>query len=418
MTSTSVTVWAPDDKVCYVKGQVPKAEWDAVKNAVLHVLLPSGQLKTCARHQTFRANDDPKETKHLNDLTVLVFLDEANLLAALSRRYTDNAIYTYMANILIAINPYKDLPLYDIQSWKATKRVKEPHVFDIAQQALTQMNFLDARTLQYQPQSIICCGESGSGKTVSTKQIMRYLCSTGEVKGGTSLITQQVLDANPILEAFGNAKTRRNHNSSRFAKFIKMYFSDTGSAVQAAFTETYLLERSRLVAPPTGERNFHIFYYLAHRRHVQEKFRYLGSENLSAQEAVTQFQDVEQRLRHFQFAEPELSQLWNVCSGLLYLGNIGTAAKEGHQEFTVPPESLPALSAVAKYWGLKEEVLQRFLERRNLYVRQEVVEMKLSVHEAHINRDSIAKTLYVKLFQWLVTRINQTIGQDQQQQQS
>jgi myosin V len=417
MTSSSLTVWAPDEKVAYVKGQVPKVEWDAVKNAVLHVLLPSGQLKTCARQQTFRANDDPVHSKHLNDLTVLVFLDEANLLAALKRRYVDNAIYTYMANILIAINPYKDLPLYDIKAWKAVKHVKEPHVFDIAQQALTQMNFVDARTLQYQPQSIICCGESGSGKTVSTKQIMRYLCDTGDTSSKVG-ITQQVLDANPILEAFGNAKTRRNHNSSRFAKFIKMYFSAAETQVQAAFTETYLLERSRLVAPPVGERNFHIFYYLAHRRHVQEKFRYLGAENISASEAVTQFQDVEQRLRHFQFGETDLSQLWNICSGILYLGNIGAAAKTpSHDEFLVPKDNLPALSALAKYWGLKEDVLQRFLERRNLYVRQEVVEMKMSVHEAHINRDSMAKTFYVKLFQWLVTRINQTIGQVSEEQQ-
>jgi len=404
-----VVVWSPSDASLYAKGTVSKSDWNEKDKKQIQVLMTgNGALQSCHRHLVVRANE---EGQVVDDLTSLAFLDEANLLSALSQRYTQNLIYTYMSNILIAVNPYRELPLYNIERFRTTSRSKDPHVFGIAQQALDQMNRIDSRTLQYQPQSIVCCGESGSGKTVSTKQIMKYLCGEQSTPSHTS-ITEQVLDANPILEAFGNAQTLRNHNSSRFAKFIKMYFRD--KKVMAAFTETYLLERSRLVNVPKGERNFHVFYYLAASKFVQQAFHYLGSAASSLPLASEHFTDLEQRLKHFGFQSNELEQLWNICGGILFLGNIGNAVvSPSHEEFSLDAKSLMSAKEVARLWGLDPLVLRKYLESRNLYVRKEVVQMKMSTHEALVNRDAMSKILYVKLFQWLVDRINQTLfGKD------
>ncbi len=390
----------------YTPGSVRKQDWlDATQDTVpVYVTGQPGPVSV-PRSQVWRRNDDLPLAAS-DDLTRLTYLDEANILATLAARYTQSSIYTSMARILIAINPYRELPLYDITHYQRSRSAgaTAPHVFGVAQQALDQMQRVDPRTLQHQPQSIICCGESGSGKTVSTKQILRYLCQ-GSGAAASHLITQHILDANPVLEAFGNAQTLRNHNSSRFAKFIKLHFD--GQTVQAAHTETYLLERSRLVSPPVGERNFHALYYVAAQRHPKVTFAYLGPTPPPS-DAALQFQTLEQCLQHFRIKGGALDHVWRVVSGLLHLGNV-TVEPDGPTtaEFTMTPTATQWCHKTAKFWGLEANVLQRYLETRNLYVNKEVVNMRLSWHDARVNRDALAKFVYVRLFDWLVQAINQ-----------
>lgn len=402
----TIKVWIlSGDK--YVQGTVSKSQYDSgIK--MLNVVTSAGNSIIVARQEIIRANP---EDLSISDLTSLPFLDEPNLLQALHDRYNQNQIYTYMANVLIAVNPYQTL-----SSSTGDTSKKTPHVCGIAQQALEQLYRVDRKSLKSQPQSIVCCGESGSGKTVSTKQIMQHLCSASNPN-----ITMQILDANPILEAFGNAQTLRNHNSSRFAKFIKMYFSSSQTII-SAFTETYLLERSRVVTPPTGERNFHILHALQREKTPSEKFTYLGGVSGDVKttsgdvkttlgDVKTTLSDLESRLEHFGFKKTDTENLWNLCLGILHLGNV--TAQPGvapHEQFVISPTGKIALDKAALSWKIEPLVLETYLCNRSLVVIKDVVQMKLSIHDTIINRDAMAKLLYLKIFQWLVDRVNRGVS--------
>lgn len=188
----------------------------------------------------------------------MVFLNEGSLLNNIRIRYYQNKIYTYVANILIAVNPYKDIPqLYSAPTIKNYQGKSlgqmPPHVFAVADKAFRDMKVLK------QSQSIIVSGESGAGKTESTKHLLKYLCVNWGAQAGP--IEQKILDANPVLEAFGNAKTTRNNNSSRFGKFMEVHF-DKSLHVAGGHISHYLLEKSRICSPQGDERSYHIFYMM------------------------------------------------------------------------------------------------------------------------------------------------------------
>ncbi|MEQ2256272.1 Unconventional myosin-VI [Ilyodon furcidens] len=206
-------------------------------------------------NQVFPAEDDVN--KHVEDNCSLMYLNEATLLNNVRVRYSKDKIYTYVANILIAVNPYYDIPkLYSAETIKQYQGrslgTLPPHVYAIADKAYRDMKVLKMS------QSIIVSGESGAGKTENTKFVLRYLTTS---YGTGQDIDERIVEANPLLEAFGNAKTVRNNNSSRFGKFVEIHFNEK-NAVVGGFVSHYLLEKSRICTQGSEERNYHIFYRL------------------------------------------------------------------------------------------------------------------------------------------------------------
>lgn len=246
-------VWAPDTVHGFRLGRIV----DIGEDTVTVQLVEDGRQQITASYDSVYPSEED-ETKNVEDNCALMYLNEATLLHNIKLRYRKDLIYTYVANILIAVNPYFEIAnLYNMDTIKKYQGkslgVLPPHVFAIADKS-----FRDLRALK-QSQSIIVSGESGAGKTESTKYILRYLCETWGSHAGP--IEQRILDANPVLESFGNAKTLRNNNSSRFGKFIEIHFNGK-FAVVGGHISHYLLEKSRICGQSKGERSYHIFYQL------------------------------------------------------------------------------------------------------------------------------------------------------------
>uniref|UniRef100_A0A8C3GAK7 Unconventional myosin-VI n=1 Tax=Cyclopterus lumpus TaxID=8103 RepID=A0A8C3GAK7_CYCLU len=245
-------VWAPHPADGFQLGMIVDIGADAL---TIEPLNQKGKTFLASMSQVFPAEDDVN--KHVDDNCSLMYLNEATLLNNVRVRYNKDHIYTYVANILIAVNPYYDiLKLYGLDAIKSYKGKSlgtlPPHVYAIADKAYRDMKVLKMS------QSIIVSGESGAGKTENTKFVLRYLTTT---YGSGQDIDERIVEANPLLEAFGNAKTVRNNNSSRFGKFVEIHFNEK-NAVVGGFVSHYLLEKSRICMQSNEERNYHIFYRL------------------------------------------------------------------------------------------------------------------------------------------------------------
>ncbi|KAG7159253.1 Unconventional myosin-VI-like, partial [Homarus americanus] len=246
-------VWVSDQTHGFIQGNIV----DLASEGVLIQPISRGSKPITADYdRLFPSEED--DSKEVDDNCALMYLNEATLLNNIRLRYNRDKIYTYVANIVIAVNPYIDIPkLYALDTIRQYQGKSlgqmPPHVFAIADKAFRDMKVLK------QSQSIVVSGESGAGKTESTKYILRYLCESWGSKVGH--LEAKILDANPVLESFGNAKTTRNNNSSRFGKFIEIHFNERHSVV-GGFISHYLLEKSRIVVQGPHERNYHVFYQL------------------------------------------------------------------------------------------------------------------------------------------------------------
>ncbi|XP_019462244.1 PREDICTED: myosin-6-like isoform X3 [Lupinus angustifolius] len=362
----------------------------------------------------------------VDDMTRLAYLHEPGVLQNLQVRYDVNEIYTYTGNILIAVNPFRRLPhLYANETMARYKGAgigeHSPHPFAIADSAYRRM-INDGAS-----QAILVSGESGAGKTESTKMLMHYLAYMGgrAVTEGRS-VEQQVLESNPVLEAFGNAKTVRNNNSSRFGKFVEIQFDQKGR-ISGAAIRTYLLERSRVCQVSDPERNYHCFYMLcaAPKEDVNRfklgnprQFHYLNQSNcyeLDALDDSKEYLATRRAMDVVGISSDEQDAIFRIVAAVLHLGNIefvkgvddGTDSSQPKDD-----QSRFHLKTAAELLMCDEQSLEDSFCKRVMVTRGEAITRSLDPNSAALSRDALAKIVYSRLFDWIVDKINNSIGQD------
>ncbi|QPG76977.1 hypothetical protein FOA43_004371 [Brettanomyces nanus] len=356
------------------------------------------------------------QVETVEDLTELSHLNEPSVLNAIRTRYAQLNIYTYSGIVLIAINPFqRNDELYSqhrIQRYAFKHRgEEEPHLFAIAEEAYRCM------INEKQNQSIVVSGESGAGKTVSAKYIMRYFASveTDEKKHDMSETEKRILATNPIMEAFGNAKTTRNDNSSRFGKYLEILF-DKDVVICGARIRTYLLERSRLVFQPHTERNYHIFYQLMSGLDPSTKkefsltstsdFFYLnqgGVPEIDDVDDAKEFEDTCQALAMVGIGGVKQKESFRILAGLLHIGNINI--QRTRNDAILSAEE-PSLVKACELLGLNAQDFARWIVKKQINTRTEKIISNLNYDQAIVARDSVAKYIYASLFDWLVQFIN------------
>ncbi|XP_039550928.1 unconventional myosin-Vb isoform X2 [Pimephales promelas] len=363
-----------------------------------------------------------------NDLTALTFLHEPAVLHNLRVRFLDyNSIYTYCGIVLVALNPYEQLPIYgeeviDAYSGQDTADM-EPHIFSVAEEAYCTM------TREEKNQSIIISGESGSGKTVSAKYTMRYFAVVGGAAQQTS-VEEKVLASNPIMEAIGNAKTTRNDNSSRFGKYIEIGFGWKGDIIGANM-KTYLLEKSRVVFQAAEERNYHIFYQLCASRDLPE-LRTLKLDSAENFHYTNQGQDVHipgtndvvelERTRNaftILGVQPDQQmEIFRILAAILHLGNVNIQASGRGGDRSYINADDHSLAVFAKLLGVEGAQMAQWLCHRRLAVGGEMLVKPMTGQQANEARDALAKHVYEQLFTWTVQRLNSSLRAHREQPKS
>ncbi|XP_065444123.1 unconventional myosin-VI isoform X5 [Chrysemys picta bellii] len=435
-------VWAPHPTDGFQMGNIVDIGPDSL---TIEPLNQKGKTFLAVINQVFPAEEDSK--KDMEDNCSLMYLNEATLLHNIKVRYCKDRIYTYVANILIAVNPYFDIPkLYSLETIKKYQGKSlgtlAPHVYAIADKAFRDMKVLKMS------QSIIVSGESGAGKTENTKFVLRYLT---ESYGTGQDIDERIVEANPLLEAFGNAKTVRNNNSSRFGKFVEIHFNEKNLVV-GGFVSHYLLEKSRICVQGKEERNYHIFYRLCAGapEDIRQKlylsspdnFRYLNRgctryfatketdkqilQNRKSPEYLKvgslkdpllddhgDFNRMCTAMKKIGLDDAEKLDLFRVVAGVLHLGNIDfEEAGSTSGGCILKNKSSQSLEYCAELLGLDQDDLRVSLTTRVMLTtaggtKGTVIKVPLKVEQANNARDALAKTVYSHLFDHVVNRVNQ-----------
>uniref|UniRef100_A0A667XP48 Myosin VIIAa n=1 Tax=Myripristis murdjan TaxID=586833 RepID=A0A667XP48_9TELE len=345
----------------------------------------------------------PTSIHGVEDMIRLGDLNEAGILRNLLIRYREKLIYTYTGSILVAVNPYQLLPIYTADQIRlyTNKKIGEmpPHIFAIADNCYFNMQ------RNNRDQCCIISGESGAGKTESTKLILQFLAA---ISGQHSWIEQQVLEANPILEAFGNAKTIRNDNSSRFGKYIDIHFNKRG-AIEGAKIEQYLLEKSRVCRQARDERNYHIFYCMLKGMTPEQKKK-LGLSKATDYTYLTIVSDSGHiSMIVLMFTDTENWEISKLLAAILHMGNLRYEARTYDNLDACEVVRSPHLITAAALLEVDGKDLMNCLTSRTLITRGETVSTPLSMEQALDVRDAFVKGIYGRLFVWIVEKINAAI---------
>uniref|UniRef100_A0A671RK52 Myosin-9-like n=1 Tax=Sinocyclocheilus anshuiensis TaxID=1608454 RepID=A0A671RK52_9TELE len=422
--ATKKLVWVPSERLGFEPGSVKDEHGDEVV-----VELADSGKKVRVNKDDIQKMNPPKFSK-VEDMAELTCLNEASVLHNLKERYYSGLIYTYSGLFCVVINPYKNLPIYSeeiVDMYKGKKRHEmPPHIYAITDTAYRSM------MQDREDQSILCTGESGAGKTENTKKVIQYLAHVASShKTKKDQVTQgelekQLLQANPILEAFGNAKTVKNDNSSRFGKFIRINF-DVNGYIVGANIETYLLEKSRAIRQAKEERTFHMFYYMLTGAgdklrselclESYNKYRFLSNGNVTipGQQDRDMYLETMEAMRIMGFSEEEHigEYILPVISSVLQLGNM-SFKKERHSDQASMPDDTAA-QKVCHLMGMSMTDFTRAILSPRIKVGRDYVQKAQTQEQAEFAVEALAKATYERMFRWLVMRINKALDKTKRQ---
>ncbi|GAA5956438.1 hypothetical protein JCM21900_005330 [Sporobolomyces salmonicolor] len=436
-------VWVPDENHGYVAGWVIKEEGE-----ISTVALESGEEMRQV-DSTLLSRLNPPNFEGAEDIADLTFLNEASVVHNLRMRYERGEIYTYSGLFLVAVNPYRNLPIYTqqvIEAYKGRRRDQNaPHVYAVAEKAW--QNMLTQRDTS---QSVLVTGESGAGKTENTKKVIQYLAAiaadplpssasfdllarqaqadatlSGAAKGKRlGQLERQILEANPILEAFGNAQTVKNNNSSRFGKFVRIFFNSLG-AIAGANIDWYLLEKSRVTARSADERSYHVFFQLLRSgdRDLLEKlllddeagkngsraFEYLvhSRQDVDGMDDQEEFKGLVRALNTVGFSSDEQLSLFRVVATILHLGQLSLSVAGSSSARLI---SRTSLEKAAFLLGVSPDDLHNALLRPKVKAGREYVTQARTKEQVVDEIAALSKTIYEKNFGKLVDRINRSLS--------
>uniref|UniRef100_A0A671WT56 Methyl-CpG binding domain protein 3b n=1 Tax=Sparus aurata TaxID=8175 RepID=A0A671WT56_SPAAU len=416
--SKGASVWIPDPDAVWVSALLLQDYSPGKKHLPLQLTNGKEVQYPVGSPSDLPPLGNPDILEGENDLTALSFLHEPAVLHNLRVRFLDyNSIYTYCGIVLVAINPYDQLPIYGeevIDAYSGQDMADmEPHIFSVAEEAYRTM------TREEKNQSIIISGESGSGKTVSAKFTMRYFAVVGGAAQQTS-VEERVLASNPIMESIGNAKTTRNDNSSRFGKYIEIGFGRKGDIIGANM-RTYLLEKSRVVFQASAERNYHIFYQLCASRELPEMrsfklgkthFRYTnqgGDMQISGTDDLSDLERTRNAFTVLGVQPDQQMELFRILAAVLHLGNVNIQISGRSSDKGYIDAGDRSLAIFSKLLGVDGPQMAHWLCHRRLAVGGEMLIKPMSGQQAVGARDALAKHIYGQLFTWTVQRLNSAL---------